>query len=106
MMATVSIPASQLRCTHDGIHGPDSEPGAVQRCMEETIGLRVDHSAIGQKVARILQETIDELIPELVNRAIRETWALEDGSLGHEPVLDPPDRYGRSQPFVAEWGKD
>jgi len=82
-MTAATIPAEQLRCSHNGIHGPDEEPGAVQRCFEETVALRTEHSEIGRKVSDTLQQLVDDLLPELTTRTIRETLRLvnEDGRL-------------------------
>ena len=102
-MTVTTRPLDTVQCSHDGIHGPDSEPGAAQRCTEETIALRVEHSPEGRAATEAVERLQNELIPALIIRTARETMRREQevGTLTNL-VMEPSDDYGRSKPWDAE----
>ena len=92
-----------INCSHDGIHGPDSEPGAVQRCHEETVIIRAEGSPEGEALASALHRLTEELLPAYEKRVVREAMRLaaEVGSLS-TVVMELDDDYGRSKPWDPE----
>lgn len=91
-----------MKCQHEGVHGPDSEHGAVQRCYEETVMIRAENSPEGAALRGALS-ALDDAIGPYTLRIIREMFRLEEeeGTL-NDPDIDPEDDYGRSRPWDPE----
>lgn len=108
-MATniLARPLDMSECSHDSIHGPDSEPGAVQRCNEETVLIRAQMSPEGSALSKAIEHLTNELLPAFETRVAREALrlALEVGPPA-TIVMDPADDYGRTKPWDPEGLED
>lgn len=91
-----------LKCQHAGVHGPDSERGAVQRCYEATVMIRAENSPEGTAL-RDAMSSLDAAIGPYTLRIIREMYRLDqqEGTLVN-PDLDPEEEYGRTQEWDPE----
>ena len=106
-MTVIERTPKLAECTHDGIHGPDSEPGAVQRCHEETILIRAQQSREGRALRDAIEQFQDTVLPAYEARIVRETMRLAEqvGAL-RTVVMEPDDDYGRTKPWDPEGIED